>query len=121
MTGLEVVLIVLVLSILGNIALAFVAWRMWQQTERNDDVFTAIHRYLNNLHVMCVAVLTRPIYSDDVLVRAFVDVIKDIEPYLLSLNDELYFDEEVPQAAKELEGYNQTEEKEEEKEDAIST
>ena len=100
-------IIMIIVFVLSTAFFAFLCWRLWQRVELQDRAFTSIHGYLNLLHQMCAVVLTREIYADEPIVRAFVDVCKDVEPFLLQIDGQFYYDEEVPDSSKTLEGYYQ--------------
>ena len=60
---------------------------------------------MNLLHQMCAQVLSRDVYTADPLVRAFVDVLHDVEPYIIRFGEEFGYDSEIPPVPKDLKDY----------------
>ena len=83
------------------------SWRLWKAVEFRDNCFDELFVYLNNLNSSCSAVLHKEIYTDDPVIRGFVDIIKDIQPIISKINSEYVFADEIPETAKPLLGYNQ--------------
>jgi len=79
------------------ICLTFACYRLWQQTELYDETIESIHVHLDTLHKMRATVLAKEIYTNDPVIRAFVDVLNDLEPFLINYSLTYSFDEEIPQ------------------------
>jgi hypothetical protein len=84
---------------------AYLSWRLWQENNLYENAITGLNGYMNLLHQMCAQVLEKDIYSADPLVRAFVDVLNDIEPYIIKFGEEYGYTSDIPPEPKEIEGF----------------
>lgn len=99
---LEIYCIVITIVALG---LGYICYRLWQETESQDRALNSIHGHMNLIHSMCVKVLEKEVYSDDPVIRAFIDVLKDINDFMYAYDNQFIYDEEPPEASEPFRGY----------------
>lgn len=88
---------------------SYFAYRLWGETENQDKALESIHGHMNLLHSMCIRVLDKEIYTDDPVIRAYVNVLDDINHFLHAYNDQFQYDEDTPLESENLKGYEDLE------------
>lgn len=81
--------------------------KLHEEVERLDNIYEGLYEYLNLLNNMCATVLSHEIYSNEPVIRAFINVLRDTQVALQQVNENFVFEDETPKEAETMKGYNQ--------------